>query len=100
MGYILPMQPIQSQVYANRMIENDRNFAYIDNIQNVKFKSDFDDHLEQQEQLLEEEEKQSLELEKPSIQPLFKGFIHPNPVNLSPEIAAISGKGNSINLYA
>ena len=99
MGYILPMQPIQSQVYANRMISNDYNFAYIDNVQNVKFKSGFEDHLEKQEQLLEEEEQQVLELERPSIQPLFKGFIHPNPVNLSPKIAEISGKGNSVNLY-
>lgn len=100
MGYILPMQPIQSQVYANRMISNDYNFAYIDDVQNVKFKSDFEDHLEKQEQLLEEEEEQQLsELERPSIQPSFKGFIHPNPVNLSPIIAEISGKGNSVNLY-
>lgn len=99
MGYILPMQPIQSQVYANRMISNDYNFAFIDNVQNVKFKSGFEDHLEKQEQLFEEEEQQVLELERPSIQPLFKGFIHPNPVNLSPKIAEISGKGNSVNLY-
>ena len=33
MGYILPIQPIQSQIYANRMSGNDYNFAYIDNIQ-------------------------------------------------------------------
>ncbi len=99
MGYILPMQPIQSQVYANRMISNDYNFAYIDDVQNVKFKSDFEDHLEKQEQLLEEEEEQQLSERRPSIQPLFKGFIHPNPVNLSPIIAEISGKGNSVNLY-
>ena len=98
MGYIIPMQPIQSQVYANRMTGNDHNFAYIDNIQHVKFKSVFDDHLEEQEQLLEEEEQLS-ELERPSIQPLYKGFIHPNPVNLSPKIAEINGKGNSVNLY-
>ncbi|QUG40880.1 hypothetical protein KD050_16535 [Psychrobacillus sp. INOP01] len=99
MGYILPMQSIQTEVYANRMIGNDRNFAYIDNIQNAKFKSVFDDHLEEQEQLLEEEEEQLLESERPSTQPLFKGFIHPNPVNLSPRIAEINGKGNSVNLY-
>ncbi|MEK5146355.1 hypothetical protein MKX53_04880 [Psychrobacillus sp. FSL K6-4615] len=99
MGYILPIQPIQSQVYANRMIGNDYNFAYIDNIQPVKFKSGFDDHLEEQEQFLEEEAEQLMEQERPSIQPLFKGFIHPNPVNLSPLIAEISGKGNSINTY-
>lgn len=99
MGYILPMQPIQSQVYANRMISNDYNFAFIDDVQNVKFKSNFEDHLEKQEQLLEEEEQFLSEQESPSIQPLFKGFIQPNPVNLSPKIAEINGKGNSINLY-
>lgn len=100
MGYILPMQPIQSQVYANRMMSNGYNFAYIDDVQKVKFKSDFEDHLEKQAQFLEEEEEQQLsERERPSIQPLFKGFIHPNPVNLSPKIAEISGKGNSVNMY-
>ena len=99
MGYILPMQPIQSQVYANRMSGNNYNFAYINKVHHVKFKSDFDDHLEEQEQLIEEEEEQLLEKERPSIQPLFKDFIHPNPVNLSPIIAEINGKGNSVNLY-
>lgn len=99
MGYIIPMQPIQSQVYANRMSGSSYNFAYINKIYPVKFKSGFEDQLEEQEQLIEEEEEQLLEKESPSIQPLFKGFIHPNPVNLSPIIAEINGKGNSVNLY-
>lgn len=95
MGYILPMQPIQSQVYANRMSGNNYNFAYINKIYPVKFKSGFEDHLEEHEV----EEEQLLEKGSPSIQPLFKGFIHPNPVNLSLKIAEINGKGNSVNLY-
>ena len=41
MGYILPIQPIQSQVYANRMIGNDYNFAYIDNVQECKIEIRF-----------------------------------------------------------
>ena len=60
---------------------------------NVKLKSDFEDQLKEQEQALEKkEEKQLLELERPSIQPLFKGFIHPNPVNLSQKLLKLMAK--------
>ncbi|WP_144509470.1 hypothetical protein [Bacillus sp. FJAT-22090] len=100
MGYIIPSQPIQSQLYANRMLMDDYNFAYINNVDSIKMKSIFDDHLEREEQeLIEEEEKQFSEVDGPSNLPLYKGFIQPNPINLSPKIAEISGKGNSVNLY-
>ncbi|ALC86261.1 hypothetical protein AM499_10775 [Bacillus sp. FJAT-22090] len=103
MGYIIPVQPIQSQIYANRMSMDDYNFAYVSNINGVKMKSTFDEHLEDQEQVLKDKEdndEKSSSFDKyPTNPPLFKTFIQPNPVNLSPKIAQISGKGNSINLY-
>ena len=45
------------------------------------------------------EERQLLEQKEPSGLPLYKSFIQPNPINLSPIIAEISGKGNNINRY-
>lgn len=98
MGYILPNQSIQSRDYANRMLMDDYNFAYINNVNSVKMKSSFDDHLER-EILDEEEEPQVLEQNGQTELPLYKSFIQPNPINLSPIIAEISGKGNYINRY-
>lgn len=98
MGYILPNQSIQSRDYANRMLMDQYNFAYINNVNSVKMKSSFDDHLER-EILDEEEESQVLEQNGQTEPPLYKSFIQPNPINLSPIIAEISGKGNYINRY-
>ena len=41
MGYVLPIKPIQSQKYANRMNMEPYNFAYIDRVNKVKLNSDF-----------------------------------------------------------
>lgn len=98
MGYILPNQPIQSRDYANRMLMDDYNFAYINNIYGVKLKSSFDEHLEK-ETLEDNEEKQGMEQKGQTNLPLYKSFIQPNPINLLPIIAEISGKGNNINRY-
>lgn len=100
MGYIIPNQPIQSQIYANRMLMDDYNFAYINNVNSVKMKTSFEEHLEEQEQEQEQmEERQLLEQKTKADLPLYKSFIQPNPINLSPIIAEISGKGNNINRY-
>ncbi|MEK3974289.1 MULTISPECIES: hypothetical protein [unclassified Psychrobacillus] len=102
MGYIIPVQPLQSQIYANRMQMEEYNFAQINNVQNVKMKSIFDDHLadlQQKEGIEQQEEKQLSGNKELSSLPLSKGFIQPNPVNLSPIIAEISGKGNYVNTY-
>lgn len=105
MGYIIPNQPIQSQIYANRMLMDEYNFAYVNQVNQVngvKMKSMFDEHLEAQEQQIEEHDENEVFLEKDSrtsSPPLYKGFIHPNPVNLSPKIAEINGKGTNINVY-
>jgi len=101
MGYQLPIQPIQSQMYANRLNDERYNFAYINRVEKVeldtKFMETFDRTLENQAQFGEE-------VEKPigtSNLPLYKdGFIYPNPVNLSPDIAKVVGKGLAINRYA
>lgn len=101
MGYIIPVQPLQSQIYANRMQMEEYNFAQISNVQAVKMKSNFDNHLTnlQQNEDIEQEEKQLSGNKELSSLPLYKGFIQPNPVNLSPVIAEISGKGNYVNTY-
>ena len=36
MGYLLPIQPIQSQQYANRMNMESYNFAYIDRVEKIE----------------------------------------------------------------
>ena len=41
MGYILPIQPIQSQIYANRLTMEANHFAYIERPNKVKLNSDF-----------------------------------------------------------
>ncbi|MFJ5769237.1 hypothetical protein [Psychrobacillus sp. NPDC093180] len=102
MGYIIPNQPIQSQIYANRMLMDNYNFAYINNVDGVRMKTSFEEHLHKQEQeleLAENEEKQLKEPKESTDLPLYKSFIQPNPINLSPIIAEISGKGNNINRY-
>jgi hypothetical protein len=100
MGYIIPVQPIQSKIYANRLLIDDYNFAFINNINGIRMKSIFDERLaDQQRQLEDNKEEQLLKSEEPSFPPLFKSFIQPNPVKLSPEIAKINGKGNTINFY-
>ncbi|SER62434.1 hypothetical protein [Psychrobacillus sp. OK032] len=102
MGYIIPISPIQSQIYANRMLMDNYNFAYINNVDSVKMKSSFEEHFEEhfEEQILEDDkEKQVMEQKEQMDVPLYKSFIQPNPINLSPIIAEISGKGNNINRY-
>jgi len=95
MGYIIPIRPIQSQIYANRMLMDNYNFAYINNVDSVKMKTSFEDHLEKQ---ILEDDKEKQVLEQKDL-PLYKSFIQPNPINLLPIIAEISGKGNNINHY-
>ncbi|MEK4484902.1 hypothetical protein MHH81_04795 [Psychrobacillus sp. FSL H8-0484] len=94
MGYIIPVQPLQAQIYANRMLMDEYNFAYISNVSRMKMKSLFQDHLEEQV------EKQLSEQLEPSKQlPLYKSFIQPKPLKLSPIIVDIYGKGNIVNVY-
>lgn len=103
MGYIIPVQPIQSQMYANRMLMDEYNFAYISNVHGIKMKSLFEEKLEAKEKEYKKqedsEEEQVLGSRELSHAPLYKNFIQPNPANLSAIIAEVSGKGNNVNLY-
>jgi len=99
MGYILPYQPIQSQQYANRLQIESYNFAHIGAIQPIKMRSLFEDELEEREKRFKDEDELSPKSDAKSFPVPYKGFIQPNPVNLSPEIAKVCGKGNQINTY-
>lgn len=108
MGYLLPIQPIQSQQYANRMNMESYNFAHIDRANKIKFNFKFseDSHgafqqeQEQQQQQQQEREERAMGNAHVSAPPLAaKGFIYPNPVNLSPAISQVVGKGLSVNAY-
>ncbi|MDN4606881.1 hypothetical protein [Sporosarcina highlanderae] len=52
MGYQLPIQPIQSEIYANRMNAGQNNFAYINRTQKVSLNPElmnrFQSHLQQE----------------------------------------------------
>ena len=100
MGYILPIQPIQSQMYANRLNMDLHDFAFIEKVGRAKLDSDFSDELNGS--FSQEQEKDKGDVEgKPivKIPPSYQGFVYPNPVNLSPIIAQVVGKGISVNAY-
>ena len=100
MGYQLPIQPIQSQIYANRLQDERYNFAYINRVEKVKLDTEsmepFDRTLEKQ---LSDREQTEQPVQTSDL-PLYKdGFIYPNPANLSPQISKVTGKGLAINQY-
>ena len=98
MGYLLPIQPIQSQQYANRMNLDPYNFAYIGRIQRIKLNSDsFEDVMEQSFSQNKGEDKEQPHIDRPAVQ--YQGYVPPNPANLSPSIAHVVGKGLSVNAY-
>ncbi len=100
MGYILPIQPIQSQMYANRLSMEVYNFAYIERVSKVKLNSDFlDEFKESSHQEREKKEEEGKEKPIVSVPSTYQGFIRPNPVNLSPAIAKVVGKGIVVNAY-
>ncbi len=104
MGYILPVQPMQGQLYANRLALEPYNFAYIDRVNRLEKNSDFlDSFKESQEeaQLFDENEERMEKPEGSNVKPppAYKGSIYPNPVNLSPIIAQVVGKGIAVNEY-
>jgi hypothetical protein len=78
------------------------NFAHINPVDRVERSADFSHSLNQSfESDSKWEEEEQREEEKPvvNIPPLHKGFVYPNPVNLSPIIAQVVGKGISVNEY-
>ncbi|MEK5040848.1 hypothetical protein [Sporosarcina sp. FSL K6-3457] len=99
MGYLLPIQPIQSQQYANRMNMESYNFAHINRVNKIKFNFKFseDSHGAFQQEQEDEEVMEVAHVAAPSL--AAKGFIYPNPANLSPAISQAVGKGLSVNAY-
>lgn len=78
------------------------NFAHINRVNKIKFdfKYSEDSHGAFQQELEKMEEKE-MEIAHVSSPPLVaKGFIYPNPANLSPVISQVVGKGMSVNAYA
>ncbi|WP_153731978.1 hypothetical protein [Sporosarcina obsidiansis] len=102
MGYILPIQPLQAQQYAERMNNERRNFAYIDRVSPVRLQNEESSYWED---ILEDENRQQKEqMEERNMhrvpRPLVKkGPIAPNPAQLSPLIAEVVGKGLAVNAY-
>ena len=104
MGYILPVNNIQSQQYANRMTMEPYNFAKINRVRPIKFKSDFVDDYEDslasyQGKKQEQDRENNEQREAAPGNPEYSGYIFPNPVKLSPAISQIVGKGFSVNTY-
>jgi len=101
MGYLLPIQPIQSQQYANRMNMESYNFAHIDRVNkikfNFKFSRDSQGAFQEEQEKKEEEGMKNAHVSAPPL--VSKGFIYPNPANLSPAISQAVGKGMSVNAY-
>ena len=100
MGYLLPIRPIQSEQYANRLSQEPHNFAYIGRLQRVNFNNEFFDEFHEQSQEQSQKEmgdKKSSVIVAPSNS--YQGYIQPNPVNLSPAISRVVGKGININAY-
>ena len=55
MGYLLPIQPMQGELYANRMNAVRNNFAYVDRVERMKMDPDLMDKFE--DTLLQEQER-------------------------------------------
>ncbi len=108
MGYILPVNNVQSQQYANRLAMEPYNFAKINRVRPIKFKTDFIDDFEetlesyQGRQYEQEKNNERRKNEQRKSEPLRtenSGYIFPNPVKLSPAISQVVGKGFSVNTY-
>ena len=102
MGYLLPIRPIQSEQYANRLSMEPYNFATVGKLQSIKLKSDFLEEFEETLHLVDKDldKKKAREQAHADHPPrIYKGYVPPNPVNLSPAISQIVGKGMSVNTY-
>lgn len=105
MGYILPIQPFQSQQYAERMNSERKNFTYIDRVNRIRLQNEESEYWKD---VLEEENKRRkdrLEEQFDERQnqapppPVKNGFIAPNPAEFSLDLAEIVGKGQAVNEY-
>lgn len=103
MGYILPIQPLQSQQYAERMNNDRYNFAYINRVHPVQMQAEmssaWEDVLEEEERRRQEQLEEQMK-NRALHPPVKSGVVAPNPAKLSPAIAEVVGKGMAINAYA
>ena len=104
MGYLLPIRPIQSEQYANRLSMEPYNFATVGRLQSLKLKSgfleEFEEKLHQLDKDKKKDKKKGRELAYADHPPrIYEGYVSPNPVNLSPAISQIVGKSMSVNTY-
>lgn len=99
MGYVLPIKSIQAEQYTNRMNLEPYDLATIGRIQRVNLKSDFLEAFEESLQSQSQQEKEEEKLQAVPSSHSYTAYIQPNPVNLSPVISQIVGKGMNINAY-
>lgn len=104
MGYLLPIQPIQSQQYANRINMEPDHFATIGRLERIEQTSSFLESFKETLHSQDEEKKREGgesggELKSMSSPQSYMGYVKPNPSNLSPAISQIVGKGMSVNKY-
>lgn len=103
MGYLLPIQPIQSQQYANRMNMEAYSFTYIDRVNRIQRElNDSDEPQKPFHDVFLRDGSEEVDGDKSAVAaPLpYRGMIYPNPANLSPAISLAVGKGLTINAYA
>ncbi|MCG7334262.1 hypothetical protein MHZ95_03090 [Sporosarcina sp. ACRSM] len=99
MGYLLPIHSIQSQQYADRMNREPSTFTKIDRVAKVSFTEELlsRDVLSEQNHLDVYDEKEKTAIASPPSS--YEKANGPNPVNLSPILAKITGKGLFVNKY-
>ncbi len=101
MGYVLPVRPIQSQQYANRMTMDSYDFASVGSVDAVKLNTDFQEEIGETYRSMEDEKssRQERASSENTSSPPYKAYIPPNPANLSPAVSRVVGKGMSVNTY-
>lgn len=99
MGYLLPIHSIQSQQYADRMNRESSTFTKIDRVAKVSFTEELlsRDVLSEQNHLDVYDEKEKTAIVSPPSS--YEKANGPNPANLSPVLAKITGKGLFVNKY-
>lgn len=105
MGYILPIQPFQSQQYAERMNSERKNFTYIDRVNRVRLQNEeseyWKDVLEEENQRRKEQLEEQFDERQTQapLPPVKSGFIALNPAEFPQDLAGIVGKGQAVNEY-
>lgn len=96
MGYLLPIQSIQLQQYANRTMNVSNSFAYIGKVQPIQLNSNVITEIKEQDRS-RKNKRERYSIDSPSY--LYSGATLPNPANLSASVEHFVGKGLLINTY-